>query len=199
MVSEVSGHINYTGYHTVDLTDPVLLGSGEDFYIYLYLSDVGQPYDQSSYISTAFVTYQSTASPGESYYKKNDQWVDLYDNISIKSPRTANFCIKGLSVDVTSIENEELNIKDFELYQNYPNPFNPQTTISFSVPRDNSDVKLTVFNTSGQVVGTLFEGIKNRGVHSVNFDASSLNSGIYFYSLEVNCIRKATRKMVLMK
>ncbi|NOR44582.1 MAG: T9SS type A sorting domain-containing protein, partial [Candidatus Delongbacteria bacterium] len=82
---------------------------------------------------------------------------------------------------------------------NYPNPFNPNTTINFSVSQNDSKLKLVVYNVNGQLVSTLFDGIKNRGRHSITFDASALNSGVYYYTLEVDGIKKDTKKMVMIK
>ncbi|MDA3886410.1 MAG: lectin like domain-containing protein [Candidatus Delongbacteria bacterium] len=198
LLSSTSGHIDYRGFHTVDLPNIVELAAGDDFYIYLYLSDGGQPYDQSSYIPSAFLTYQSSASSGESFYKEDGIWKDLYDNIAIKNPRTANFCIKGLCDD-SLIYNGEIRIKNYELEQNYPNPFNPNTIINFLVPQNDSKLKLVVYNVNGQLVSTLFDGIKNKGKHSINFNASALNSGVYYYTLEVDGVRQDTKKMVMIK
>jgi len=86
----------------------------------------------------------------------------------------------------------------FVLHNNYPNPFNPNTTIAFDLPR-NAQVSLKVFNTMGQEVATLIGGqIMLEGRHSVNFDASHLASGVYFYTLRAGS-SLATKKMVLMK
>ncbi len=102
------------------------------------------------------------------------------------------------STDPTGIEVEHISLtKDFNLYQNYPNPFNPNTEIKFSLMND-SDVRLTVFNIKGETVMNLKNERMAKGVHTVNFDAGSLNSGVYFYQLNVNG-RAETKKMVLMK
>jgi len=85
----------------------------------------------------------------------------------------------------------------FELSQNYPNPFNPSTTIYFSLPQS-SNVTLRVFNTLGQEVKTLLNQYMVTGAHSVKFDASDLNSGIYFYKLEAGQFAEV-RKMMLVK
>ncbi|MCK4981032.1 MAG: T9SS type A sorting domain-containing protein, partial [Candidatus Delongbacteria bacterium] len=81
----------------------------------------------------------------------------------------------------------------------YPNPFNPNTTINFTIPKNNSQIKLVVYNVNGQLVSTLFDGVKNVGKHYVIFDASHLNSGVYYYSLDVNGVKEATKKMVMIK
>ena len=71
----------------------------------------------------------------------------------------------------------------FALDQNYPNPFNPTTKITFSLAVD-SKINLTVFNVLGQEVATLVNTNLVAGAHNVNFDASSLNSGVYLYRIE---------------
>ncbi len=93
-------------------------------------------------------------------------------------------------------ENSEAPTK-FELSQNYPNPFNPSTTISYSLPQ-NGFVQLSIYNILGRKVATLVSGNKLAGNYSVQFDASNLNSGIYFYTLRTNNFT-ATKKMILLK
>lgn len=83
------------------------------------------------------------------------------------------------------------------LSQNYPNPFNPTTIINYSVS-ESGFVELKVFNLLGQLVQTLVDGRKVSGVHQVQFDASSLASGVYIYRLQSgNTV--LNRKMVLIK
>jgi len=85
----------------------------------------------------------------------------------------------------------------FELSQNYPNPFNPTTTISYNLP-EAANVKLTIFNLLGQEIKTLVNEFKEASVHTVNFDASELNSGLYIYKLQAGS-QVQTRKMTLIK
>ena len=72
---------------------------------------------------------------------------------------------------------------EFALDQNYPNPFNPSTKISFRLAAD-SKVSLKVFDVLGQEVMTLINNELTAGSHQVDFDASGLNSGVYFYKIE---------------
>jgi len=88
-------------------------------------------------------------------------------------------------------------VKKFELSQNYPNPFNPTTTIRFNLP-EAGNVKLTLFNILGQELRTLVNEFKESGVHTINFDASDLNSGMYIYKIESGSFTQ-TRKMTLIK
>ncbi|MBK7632137.1 MAG: T9SS type A sorting domain-containing protein [Ignavibacteriales bacterium] len=89
------------------------------------------------------------------------------------------------------------NSLDYSLNQNYPNPFNPSTKINFTLPQSGF-VKLTVYNLLGQQIKTLINEFKESGLHSINFNASDLNSGIYIYKLESNNFTQ-TRKMTLIK
>ena len=83
------------------------------------------------------------------------------------------------------------------LAQNYPNPFNAKTSITYQVPKA-SDVKLEVYNLSGQKVATLVNGIQTTGRHSVTWDASGASSGIYFYKLTAGDYT-SMKRMALLK
>ncbi len=106
-------------------------------------------------------------------------------------PITVNFS------GVVSNETDPETADQFRLLQNYPNPFNPSTMISFSLP-ESGDVSLKVYNAIGMEMGTLANDFYLAGQHQVQFDANSLASGIYIYSLEFNGL-KQTRKMLLLK
>ncbi len=84
-----------------------------------------------------------------------------------------------------------------ELFQNYPNPFNPVTTINFSL-RTDCKVKLRVFNYKGQVVKEIINDNLVKGFHKVDFIASNMSSGMYFYTLEADNT-KLIKKMVLVR
>ncbi|MBD3224214.1 MAG: T9SS type A sorting domain-containing protein, partial [Caldithrix sp.] len=85
----------------------------------------------------------------------------------------------------------------FHLAQNFPNPFNPTTTITYEVPKT-SKINLTIYNTLGEKVITLVDEVRGAGVYTINVDASTLASGIYFYRLKTDNFVQ-TRKMMLMK
>jgi len=88
-------------------------------------------------------------------------------------------------------------IHDFVLYQNYPNPFNPTTSIKYSLP-EQQFVSLKIFDILGNEVATLVNENKSAGNYEVNFDASNLSSGVYFYHLRASGFTE-TKKMLLMK
>jgi len=85
----------------------------------------------------------------------------------------------------------------FALEQNFPNPFNPETVIRFALPTA-GNVDITVYNSLGQRVMTLFNGHRDAGYHQVTFNAATLPSGLYFYKVEAG-VYSAVKKMVLMK
>jgi hypothetical protein len=87
--------------------------------------------------------------------------------------------------------------REFYLAQNYPNPFNPSTKIKFQIA-DAGIVSLKVFDILGNEVLTLVNEQKPAGSYEVEFDASSLTSGVYFYQLKSGNLVQ-TKKMVLLK
>lgn len=90
-----------------------------------------------------------------------------------------------------------------DLQANFPNPFNPETTISFSIKEPGTHARLTIFNTKGQAIRTLYEGVPSQNRMSVVWDGKDnlgqgVSSGIYLYRLEAGEYSK-TRKMLLSK
>jgi len=98
----------------------------------------------------------------------------------------------------TSVNDENIIPAKFSLEQNYPNPFNPTTKIQYNLPQ-NSFVNLKVYNAIGKEVASLINSVVPAGTHEVVFDASGLNSGVYFYTLKTGNNFVQTRKMILMK
>lgn len=83
---------------------------------------------------------------------------------------------------ITSIEDEDKMPKECALSQNYPNPFNPVTTIKYQLPKD-VKVSLTIYNLNGQLVETLISEHQEAGYYTVQWDASNVGSGVYFYRI----------------
>jgi len=101
-------------------------------------------------------------------------------------------------VVITNVENIQNNLPSkFVLEQNYPNPFNPTTTVKYSIP-NSGNVTLKVYDVLGNEVATLVNEERPAGVYEVEFDASRLSSGIYFYKL-LSGVFISTKKMILIK
>jgi len=80
---------------------------------------------------------------------------------------------------------------------NFPNPFNPVTKIYYSIPKEGK-LRITVFNSVGQIVKELLNEFKSVGYYTVDFDGSNLSSGIYYCKMETDDFVE-TKKMLLIK
>ena len=124
------------------------------------------------------------------------------NNNPILINRTERFAFGSVPFGLKRISNTIP--KEFILYQNYPNPFNPVTTIKFEIPqatsgmKSNTVVKLEVYDVLGRLVKTLVNENEQSGIYTVQFDASNLSSGIYFYRLTSGNYY-AARKMIVLK
>jgi hypothetical protein len=88
-------------------------------------------------------------------------------------------------------------ISGYYLSDAYPNPFNPSTNIQYEISRAGF-VSLRVYDILGKEVAILANEFKQAGTHNLNFDATGLPSGIYFYTLATNNFI-VTKKMMLLK
>lgn len=99
---------------------------------------------------------------------------------------------------ITSTDEEQTElVKGIRLEQNYPNPFNPSTTISYTLDAT-ANVSLEVYDLMGRKVSTLVQGRQTAGEQTINFDASTLASGVYVYRLVAGG-EVLTKKMILLK
>ncbi len=111
--------------------------------------------------------------------------------------RTIDFFHEGPIVDSSPRDEEHSGLpKYYNLLQNYPNPFNPTTVINYDLPVT-SLVRLVVYDLLGREVTTLVNEKKHAGMYSVQWDASRMASGIYFYRLNTGSF-SATKKLILM-
>jgi hypothetical protein len=163
-------------------------------------------------------------SAGDNTFTNNTVRADLADTPADCGVRIA--AVNTSFKDVTFADAETFFIKeqatgvneysslpqDYCLYQNYPNPFNPITTIKYSIPNvetghpDKSGqvapslkhIQLIVYDVLGREVATLVDEYKKAGLYEIKFDASGLNSAIYFYRITSGSYSE-TKKMVLLK
>jgi hypothetical protein len=103
--------------------------------------------------------------------------------------------LTGVPVGIANNNNQVPN--SYTLDQNYPNPFNPTTKITFALPKA-GNVELRVYDLLGREVATLVNEFKTPGSYTINFNASNIASGVYFYTLKSGDFTN-TRKMVLIK
>ncbi len=136
--------------------------------------------------ATVHFMYYYDEIPGAAQLAENSFGTDCtwkYDNVTFT---------------VTSVDGEDGGIvNNFMLEQNYPNPFNPSTTISYSLS-ERSAVTLKVYDVLGNEVASLVNTTQETGKYDVNFDASSLSSGLYIYTLNAGNYT-SSKKMMLLK
>jgi hypothetical protein len=110
--------------------------------------------------------------------------------------------LKQIDYDGTFEYSDEMGVEvnnpiTFSLAQNFPNPFNPTTKIQYSIP-EKGNVKLTVYDSIGEEVSVLADGIVEAGQFEITFEAASLPSGMYLYKLQ-SVWGTIVKKMILLK
>ena len=96
---------------------------------------------------------------------------------------------------MTGVQSVQAAPLNYQLGQNYPNPFNPATNIEYAVS-SREYVSIKVYDVLGRVVRTLVQEFKSPGVYQVEFNASDLPSGVYFYRLTTSQFTD-TKKMIV--
>lgn len=162
----------FNGRHTYNFDFPIIFNPDTIRFYFAYCDSLGN----------------TVREPEVSFYKF------YYGNLIIELD-PANFT----SVDVRNFE----TINKFILYQNYPNPYNPSTKIKFTIPVtlsgvERSHVILNVYDLLGNKISTLVNEELPAGDYEVDFNATSLTSGIYFYQLSADSFNQ-TKKMIILK
>ena len=164
------------------------------------LNNSGFQVERSS--GSAYEVVGFVAGSGTTTEIRNYNFVDQNVASGTYSYRLKQVDFDGTFEYSNAIEVEVVGVKEFALGQNYPNPFNPSTTINFSLAVD-SKVSLKIFDVLGQEVATLINGQMAAGSQKVSFDASSLNSGVYFYRIDASGVDgqkfSSVKKMILTK
>ncbi|HRI45673.1 MAG TPA: two-component regulator propeller domain-containing protein [Ignavibacteriaceae bacterium] len=153
------------------------------------------------------IRYSSSDSSGELWHKYDNYNSGIFSNnvLKLMNDKSDNIWCgfnEGISLynrHPLSVDRDFYNelLNDYHLYQNYPNPFNNSTRISFDLPQS-AEVLLSIFDALGRKVFSFGKKQYSAGMHTVEFEADKLSSGIYFYTLVVNNFVK-TQKMVLLK
>jgi|GEM_PF-2993843 len=217
---EISGDTVYTFYrflgdsgyemflYVVDISDPTnpqLLISYEDFFS-LKIKIVED--HMFGLMNDSTFSIYSVENPSEiegiySYEYDPDEWsptdFDLFNGYVYLSGdhRLEVFDCTGI-LETSSVDNFEKIPENYSLFSTYPNPFNPTLNVGIALPQA-SDLKVKVYNISGQLVETLTDGRYTAGEHNLIFNGNGLSSGVYFINAVVPGVLNQTRKVVLMK
>lgn len=185
--------------------EPPVLGDIKGYEIYRMTEKWNEAFTRIAQLPSDAREYTDEALPSDVniyYYIStlgNDIPADAQNGIA-SEPARSNPVYTRTAVPVrvtTGITDENATVSEFRLYENYPNPFNPSTMIRFSIP-EAGKVSLRIFNILGKEVAVLMDEYRDRGEHSVQFNAQGMPSGIYFYQL--NCSgMSSVRKMLLLK
>ena len=150
--------------------------------------------DNQEFVKLGFIEGHGTTTQQQDY--------TFIDN-NIQANTKYYYRLKQLDNDGSFKYSEVLEIEylglptNYSLFQNYPNPFNNSTIIKFSLPGEKL-VTIKVYNALGEEVETLVNEMKSAGRYTINFDAASLSSGMYFYRLNAGDFVE-TKKMLLLK
>lgn len=155
--------------------------------------DIERTSANGSWSKVGNVTGNGTSSTGHNY-----SFADRNLNSGIYNYRLKQIDFNG-NFEYFNLSNEVIiGIPvQYELSQNYPNPFNPSTKIDYQLPNDGG-VDISIYDNSGKEVMIIVNEFKTAGYYSVNLNASSLSSGVYFYKITSGDF-SAVKKMMLLK
>ena len=175
-----------------DQNEELILNLGFSLLI-LKWSEANKEFEVFYYMKTILGEYIDCV---EVYDFENDSTPDLFISVSrVQQPSFITYYYKNKFLLLSVNETE--NINNFSLSQNYPNPFNPSTKISYSIAAAGI-VSLKIYDILGREVSTLVNEEKPVGRYEVNFNASQLASGVYFYQIKAGDFVQ-TKKLMLLK
>jgi hypothetical protein len=141
------------------------------------------------------VVYPVTISVTGMNLKLEDAIDGSYVKTTINSGNS--YVLNNRNVNILKVGSDAITPTAYSLEQNYPNPFNPSTTIKFAIP-EVSDVKLTIYNSLGQKIAELVNSTLEAGSYTIDWNASNVASGLYFYELNTGDF-SSVKKMMLLK
>ncbi len=198
-----------------DLPESIKLTNGDIYKINLW-EYVEDKYTPDSLLIFQFIgnnnkiSYNYNYSNGELEIKPVDNYVGNTElQIVVTNKYGSSIAVKFLieiTDDPLSAGGMKNGIpKEYVLYQNFPNPFNPLTKIVFGLPQE-SKVKIIIYNLLGEEIKILLNEVRSAGFHSIDFAASKLSSGVYFYRIEAKALSLSStenftsvRKMLVVK
>jgi hypothetical protein len=203
------GQTSYALGHNLQTPANAVAGAGTyNFAIYVTPNAAGKNQVQYSLSNgTSYVLSSGIIDNGSAIKQFNGIAFALNKNASTTAMKLTDVQVDTgsiSSIPITAVTNSSTEIpKEFALNQNYPNPFNPSTTIQYDLPKA-SFVKLYVYDVLGRVVANLADGIQSANSYTVQWNASNLSSGIYFYRIDARSQDgskdfTSVRKLVLLK
>jgi hypothetical protein len=180
------------GYGNAYLTGRTFTGSNQDDYVTLKFNSSGV----QQWVMNYNGNYNGSDMANALAIDSNDVYVTGYSR-GDTGALGYDFATVKYSVPVGISSSPEAIPCYYLLEQNYPNPFNPSTSISYSIPKA-GHVEMKIYNTLGEEVTVLVNEMKQPGVYKVDFNASNLASGIYFYRI-TSADFTDVKKMVVIK
>lgn len=147
--------------------------------------------ENSIWIPIGFIEGNGTTTKQNSYY-----FTDQNPVVGTNKYRLKQVDFDG-SFEYSNEVEADFMLQEYVLQQNYPNPFNPETKINFNIPKEEF-INVTIYNSLGEKVATLLNGVMNAGSHSIIFDANGFASGLYILKMTSGSYSN-TIKMNLMK
>jgi hypothetical protein len=155
---------------------------------------------------TPFKSLSTATQTGSAFVPTQAQWGTKFIvlpgqtnkiKFQVQSGRGNNLYLDNVRIGSTSLSLKLVKPTVFKLNNNYPNPFNPTTMITYSIPKT-SLTKLIIYDILGRQIVKLVNEVKTPGNYQVQFTATSLASGVYFYRLIAGDFID-TKKMLLIK
>jgi len=206
-LSTITGYSKYSGLHTVDLPDTVMIAHGDDFYVHLSLSGGGFAYDRSSEVpvllgASSRVVVPSTANPAESYYSDEGAWRDFYDyNDGSGFEHTGNICIKALAIheSSSSISTNQLKKQYGHIEVVSPNPVSNKTFISYELDKK-AYVELSIYSVTGNKIATIENSERQSGNYKILWDnVGNIGDGMYYCVLTMDGVKTDAIKLIVKK
>lgn len=179
--------VSNTGVQYIDLQTPFYYNGTSNLLLEIC-------FDNTSYTTSS--TVYSTAVSNMTWMQQQDNSAGCSMTAGSTQSNRPNICLK-MNLGANSISNNPALPNNYSLSQNYPNPFNPTTKIEYAIPRQ-GNVNIKIFDIVGRVIATLVNEMKNPGYYSVDFSATELSSGVYYYKLESGEFTDV-KKMIVIK
>jgi len=141
---------------------------------------------EETYLKITFIPVDTSVQSG---------YIIITSN-ALSSPDTIT--VQGKGTDIVAVEDKMKNPLNYRLNQNYPNPFNPTTHITFEIPKQ-SEIKIILYDITGQEVKILVDQNLEAGYYSVTLNAKEYNSGIYFCRMTTSGGDMAVKKLTIIK